>query len=207
MLETKEMKVRVTFTEEVLGSMPGDPEIARSYVASKSEDAAKIEEEIEMIGVDGVVEKQKTYFHHLPGGQPCLLDYQIKGFFKSACQALNMAYPKTKLPAYKRKIDQLVFVKERLIPFCLPIKTEIGECQRPLRASTAQGERVALANSETVPAGTFIEFTIVTLADPEAKKNEMMDRVCEWLDYGQFMGIGQWRSSGKGRFDWKPVEE
>jgi len=24
----------------------------------------------------------------------------------------------------------------------------------------------------------------------------------EWLDYGQFKGIGQWRNSGKGRFEW-----
>lgn len=27
----------------------------------------------------------------------------------------------------------------------------------------------------------------------------------EWLDYGQFNGLGQWRSSGKGSFVWDEV--
>lgn len=31
--------------------------------------------------------------------------------------------------------------------------------------------------------------------------------VREWLDYGVFSGIGQWRNSGKGRFTYEILEE
>ena len=76
----------------------------------------------------------------------------------------------------------------------------VGECQRPLRAQTAQGERVALAHSETVPAGTVVEFEILAFTD----EMEALAREC--LDYGEFRGIGQWRNSGKGRFEWEEID-
>ena len=104
----------------------------------------------------------------------------------------------SKIKAYKKEIDGLIFVKEREIPIIFD--GEIESCQRPLRAQTAQGERVALANSETVPAGSTIEFTIQLMCDTHEKA------VREWLDYGVFRGIGQWRNSGKGKFEWSEVE-
>ncbi len=36
----KEIKVKLTFTEPVLGTCPGDPDIYRTFVASNSPDAA-----------------------------------------------------------------------------------------------------------------------------------------------------------------------
>lgn len=92
-------------------------------------------------------------------------------------------------------------MKERQIVLQLPDGAEIGNCQRPLRASTAQGERVALANSESCPAGTIIEFTIMCMVD------ELMNNVIEWLDYGKLNGIGQWHNSGKGRFEWEDISD
>ena len=76
---------------------------------------------------------------------------------------------------------------------------EIGDCQRPLRAQTAQGERVSLANSEEIPAGATCEFSVVLLDESHEKA------VLEWLSYGAMRGIGQWRNSGKGRFDYEIV--
>ena len=70
----------------------------------------------------------------------------------------------------------------------------MGECQRPLRAQTAQGERVSIAHSETVPVGSTMEIEI-TCMDPAHEK-----LVLEWLEYGKLRGLGQWRNSGKGRF-------
>ena len=102
----------------------------------------------------------------------------------------------SKIKAYKKEIDGLIFIKERYIPY--EFEGEVGTCQRPLRAQTMQGERVSLANSETVPAGTTIEFTVQCMADH-------MDAVREWLDYGALRGFGQWRNSGKGRFTWEEV--
>lgn len=205
----KHMRVRLTFTEKVLGSQSGDPEIARTYIASKSEDAKKIEEEVAAIGIDGVEEKTMTIFPKMKDGTPHLWDYQIRGFFKSACSALNLAEPKTKLPAYKSKIDKLVFVDERIIPLILPPDGEIEQLQRPLRAETARGERIALANSETVPAGTYIEFGITTLEPEKPKPGDkpLIYRVADWLDYGKFSGIGQWRNASFGRFVWDMLDD
>lgn len=61
----KEIKVKLTFTEPVLGTYPGDPDIYRTFVASNSPDAATMEDEVAAIGVDGVVEKGKTVFPKL----------------------------------------------------------------------------------------------------------------------------------------------
>lgn len=99
-----------------------------------------------------------------------------------------------KLKAYKKIVDGLIFVTPRMIP--IEVNGEIGHCERPLRAQTAQGERVALARSETVPPGSTITFEISCL------KGDLQDVVDEWLDYGKLRGLGQWRNSGKGRFSY-----
>ncbi len=103
----------------------------------------------------------------------------------------------SKCKAFKKEIDGLIFVKERQIP--LHFDGDMGKCVRPLRASTPQGERVALASSETVPAGATLEFTIQCFVPGD------MDMVREWLDYGEFRGLGAWRNSGKGKFTWTEI--
>lgn len=197
----KEMKVRITFFEELLGTASADPEIYATYIASNAPDTPTRQEEIEAIGVDGAIEKAMTVFPRGNDGEPIIWDYQIKGFFKNAAKAFGYIGGKQKLTAYKTKIDNLVFIKERQIKLQIPEGMTIGSCQRPLRASTAQGERVALANSESCPAGTVIEFTIMVLVD------ELMKHVIDWLDYGKLNGIGQWHNSGKGRFEWTDISE
>ena len=146
----KEMKVRLTFIEEILGTASNDKELHAEYIASKAPDAISKKEEIEAIGVEGVIEKGKTVFPKDEIGNPFIYDYQIKGFFKNAAKAFN--YVK-KLAAYKTKIDNLIFVNERKILLQIPEGKEMGNCQRPLRAQTPQGERVALANSDSCPEG------------------------------------------------------
>ena len=200
------MHVRLTFIDEILGTASSDPEIHRSYIASKGPDAVTIEEELETLTVDEVTEKGMTIFSKDADGTPLLWNYQIRGFFKSACSALRAikGTKSSKLKAYKKQIDLRIFVfadeankAERKIR--IKTKGEIGSCQRPLRAQTMQGERVTLANSESIPAGSSVEFDIVLL---EPEDREMVE---EWLDYGQLNGIGQWRNSGKGAFTWEYV--
>lgn len=200
------MHVRLTFIDEILGTASSDPEIHRSYIASKGPDAVTIEEELETLTVDEVTEKGMTIFSKDENGNPVLWNYQIRGFFKSACSALRAikGTKSSKLKAYKKQIDLRIFVfadeankAERKIR--IKTKGEIGSCQRPLRAQTMQGERVTLANSESIPAGSSVEFDIVLL---EPEDREMVE---EWLDYGQLNGIGQWRNSGKGAFTWEYV--
>ena len=200
------IRVKLTFTEELLGTANADPDIHEKYIASLAPDAPTRQEEVEAIGADAEVEKSRTVFSRDAEGNPILWDYQIRGFFKSAAKAGNYIGGDSKLTNYKGKIDQTVFIDERQIRLNLPEGKTMGDCQRPLRAETAQGARVALANSETLPAGTTCEFTINMLAKKTEKdKHPMEHYVREWLDYGQYNGIGQWRNSGKGRFTWEEL--
>lgn len=196
----KEIKVKLTFLEEVLGTASADKEIHDKFIAANAPDAPSRKEEIEALGVEEVTEKSMTVFPRNADGKPIFWDYQIKGFFKDACGMLRKVpnSASSKIKAYKKEIDGLIFVKEREIPIIFD--GEIGSCQRPLRAQTAQGERVALANSETVPAGSTIEFTIQLMCDTHEKA------VREWLDYGVYRGIGQWRNSGKGKYEWEELD-
>lgn len=197
----KDMKVRLTFIEEVLGSAPTDKEIYATYIGSKGPNAMTLEEEIAALGEEEIIENSMTVFPKDKDGKPFMWDYQVKGFFKNAAKAYGYIGGKVKLTAYKSKIDNLVFIRERKIPYVLPEGSEIGNCQRPLRASTAQGERIALANSENIPAGTTVEFTIEVLVD------ELMEHVIRWLNYGRLNGLGQWHNSGKGRFTWEDITD
>lgn len=192
----KTIKVRLEFTEELLGTASANPEIHSDYIASLAPDAESRAEEVASVGAAEVTEKAMTIFPRNENGQPILYDYQIKGFFKDSCGVLRKVKgtKSEKIKAYKKEIDGLVFVSPRMIVLNMP--GEMGNCQRPLRASTAQGERIALANSEAAPAGTWIEFDVKCYTDT------MYDAVYEWLDYGEDRGIGQWRNSGKGRFSW-----
>lgn len=199
----KEMKVRLTFTEPVLGTQPADPEIHSRFIASKAPDHKTLAEEVAAMGAEQVEERGMTVFPKLEDGTPFLWDYQIKGFFKDACGMLRRVEgtKSKKLTAYKKEIDGLIFVNERRVPLWMPIELDLTEtdCQRPLRAQTMQGERVTLAHSEEAPEGTYIEFTVTCL------KDSLMALVTEWLDYGALRGIGQWRNSGKGRFEWEEI--
>lgn len=195
------LKVKATFLEELLGTASNNPNIHGEFIASKAPDAKSTEEEVAAIGVEEAVEKSMTVFPRNADGNPILYDYQIKGFFKDSAGALRRV-PGTKssqVKAFKKEIDGLVFVFPRMIQLNMP--GPMSECQRPLRAATAMGERIALAHSEAAPAGTTIEFEIRCMT------KDMRDLCMELLKYGIYRGIGQWRNSGKGRFQCDEIEE
>lgn len=195
------LKIKVTFTEEVLGTASANKDIHAEYIASKAPDAASIKEEVEAVGAEEVFEKSMTVFPRGKDGGPIAWDYQWKGFLKDAFKSLKKIPGSEcgKIKAYKQEIDGLIFVNPRQIPIVLPEGGEIGICQRPLRASTAQGERIALASSETVPVGSTMTFDIQLLLDSHEKA------VIEALDYGKLRGFGQWRNSGAGRFTYEII--
>lgn len=195
------MKVRITFTEPILGTLAGDPEIATEHILSKhpdleiADDEKKALEEIP----EEVLQKSSTIFARLDG-VPMLWDYMLKGFFKDACSMLRRV-PGTKsnaLKAHRKVIDGLIFVAPRKIP--IKVVGEITILERPLRAETAKGPRIALARSESIPAGSSIEVDIT----PLDKKLEKL--ITEWLDYGQLRGLGQWRNASYGRFSYQIVQ-
>lgn len=198
----EKLKVRITFMEECLGTSPGDKDVFKTYIGSKAPDAATMEQEVEALGPEAVEQKQMTIFPK-EKDKPFLWDYQMKGFFKSACQncALIPKSESADIKAYKKRIDGLIFVRPRKIFFEVPTGAKIGICQRPLRASTPQGERVALAMSESLPIGTSVELEIIDLSEKYIKP------IREWLNYGEWSGLLQWRNSGKGRFEWEEIED
>ena len=200
----EKITLRITFQEKILGTAPANEDVYRDFIASKAPDAKSKEDEIEAIGVDAMVEKGMTIFPKDADGNPILWDYQVKGFFKDACSMLarvgkaGKANESSKLKAYKKVIDGLIFPQPRQIVLHSP--GEMGVCQRPLRAQTPQGERVALAMSEELPAGTWCDMEILVLQE------DLIPAIFEWLDYGALRGIGQWRNSGCGRFTYETTD-
>lgn len=199
------ISVKLTFIEGILGTCPNDDEIYRKFIVDKAKkNGADIPEgvenaEVEALPIDEEVEKGMTVFPRTEDGKPFLYDYQIKGFFKDTCGMLKKVAKteSSKVKAHKKEIDGLIFPRPRKIVF---ENAEIDICQRPLRAQTMQGERTALAISEEIKAGASVTFDITYFNDAQ------LPLIKEWLDYGIFRGIGQWRNSGKGRFTWEEIK-
>lgn len=194
--ETQEnFRVKLEFTEPLLGTLPGDEKLAEEYVQSKHPEGVQKDEQ------ESVAEEMKkatSYFARNEQQMPMLWDYQIKGFFKDACSMMRRVTQVDALKAHKKIIDGLIFVTPRKIE--LNLSSELSFTERPLRVSTPQGDRTALARSETAPIGTSIQFEILLL------KKDLKQYVINWLDYGILRGLGQWRNSGMGRFKWREIK-
>lgn len=224
------LKIKVTLMEPMLGTTSSNPDIYRKYIATDdSIPAGNVDEEVDIIkksvgsddeDVDDKIQDLLTIFPKMEDGTPFLWDYQIRGFFKSACSMLSRVVTSeekeagtkgrakkalnesSKIKAYKKIIDGLIFVNPRRIPIQFPNgEVIITQCQRPLRASTPKGERISIAVAEQIPAGVTFECEIVALSEG------YMDAIKEWLDYGQYNGLLQWRNSGMGRFTYEILEE
>ena len=208
----KTMTIEITFKKPLLGSLPSDETVFQDFIAVKAPiptDVDFSQGELMAIKVSDDLEAEPsrgfTIFPKTADGQPFLYDYQIKGFFKSACSALRRIPASEdesnkatlKIKAHKKIIDTLIFIEEREIP--LKFDGDIALKSRSLRAQTAQGERISIATSEMLPVGTTATFTIQCL------DGSLMYAVKEWLDYGRFNGIGCWRNSGMGQFTWREV--
>jgi len=206
------MKYQITFTEPLLGTLSGNKEIAEEFIISKHPDGYSEEESA--MHPDEALEKSSTFFAR-DDGAIMLWDYQVKGFLKEACQQMinSDTMKKEELKKYrlsqymyKKTIDQQIFVFPRRIHLEIPegAKLEIvyrasdGKfVERPLRGTTMRGERICLARSESVPPGTHFNIEVKCL-----NKN-LVEFIPQWMAYGALLGLGQWRSSGMGRFEFK----
>lgn len=56
----KEIKVKLTFLEPILGTSPANPDIYREFIGSHAPDAASVEDEVAALGADAVAEKAMT---------------------------------------------------------------------------------------------------------------------------------------------------
>ena len=108
----KELKVRLTFLENILGSSPNNKDLYTEFLGKKSPDAPSLEEEIEALGYNAVAEKGATVFPKDDDGTPIFWAYQIEGFFKGTCGFLRNVEGtlSSKVKAYKKTIDGRIFV-------------------------------------------------------------------------------------------------
>ena len=205
----KRIHIKVTFIDDLLGSANSNPEIHSEFIASKAPDAKTREEEVAAVGAAEVAEKTTTIFPRNKDGMPIMYGYQMNGFFKEACKALRAmtgekcAKESIALKAYKQRIDlefrvygDADFTEKEIV---IHTDDAIGTCQRPLRAETMQGARVALASSEQISKGAWCEMYIRC---PDIREKV----VKEWLDYGRYHGMLQWRNSGKGAFTYELID-
>ena len=190
-MDTQMYNLTLRFTEALLGTQP-QKEVATEFLASKIDSGELPEDEQETL--PEMLEKGTTAFHRL-AGNPILYDYQIKGFLKEAGQVFNGLRGVKNL---RSKIDNLVFVTPRRIALVIPNGATLDYLERPLRAMTAQGPRTSLARSEMLPAGTSIECQIEVYPGPISEA-----LLTDLLSYGAKKGMGQWRNSGMGRFEFE----
>ena len=186
MSEKKEFKLELT--TRMLGTVTKDPEVYKTYIESKK--PADKNGEDEYLTVEKVEEKGWTGFHRDDTGL-FIYEYMIKGFLKNAGNVLKAAQ---KVAALKSKNDNFVFIAPRRIS--LSQKEPDGMVERPLRAMTARGPRVTLARSDYINAGKVIEFEVTMLYHKELSW-ELIDTL---FNYGELMGLGQFRNGGYGRF-------
>ena len=175
-----EYEVEVELTEPLLGTVPKDRETYAAWVRTKApvEDPDETPPDMEEIE-----EKGWTGFFTDDEGRPVLMDYQVKGFLKEGGDVLREEGVLT-YPAIKRHIDNELFVYPRRILLADAVEPE--PLERPLRAMTRQGARVALVRSDVIPAGTKFSFSIRVLGKSKLTEEVISDI----LEYGQAKGFG-----------------
>jgi len=222
--------VTVTILEPMLGTTPKDPEVYAKFIQTKAAElnqtgevdgagvpsgaqaavatsVEEIDDEVNTVPtVEDIENKGWTGFHTDKDGNPFLYNYVVKGFFKEAASSMNRvgAGTETKgIKAFVKSIDQLVFVQPRRLLLEHPDADlkNLDSLERPLRAKTAQGERVTLARSDITPANTTVKFTIIVLGNVVKEAH-----IKEWLDYGLCRGFGQWRNADYGSFTYEITE-
>lgn len=198
-MKTDGYKLKVIFETPLLGSQP-TRDIATEFIARKNGFAELPEDEAELL--PDALERGTTVFHRLADESPCLLNYHILGFLKESGKAQN-GKVQDGIKALRSKVSSSVFVSPRIIPLHLPDGETVDYLERPLRAETAQGPRVALARSEMLPAGTWFTCGIEVL--PGQITEEVLR---DLLDYGWYRGLGQWHGSGAyGTFRYELTKE
>lgn len=183
-------RLTLTLTEDMLGTVPYDQNIYETFIETKKPKNIK-DKESKTVPKPGDEEKGRgrTGFHRDPKQGLFLYNYVIKGFFKNAANVL-----KGEERGHKSLVNDHLFVFPRRL--YLKVKKHHGVFPRPLRAQTMQGPRVTVVQSDFVKAGTKIECELV-VADSWLIKETMLEK---WLEYGELMGLGQFRNGSFGTF-------
>jgi hypothetical protein len=216
-MTTEKMTVKITFNEPTLALNSENRETQETYIACKAPSQIKTREEIECLpnNAEEVKETPKTVFSRDDQNRIFVWNYQWRGFIKGALESLiELGESTISKWQYKKVVDLFVFVDPRRIFLLKPdgahwLGTDPKIITRPLRATTMQGDRIALAASEMLPEGTTCQFVVESqVADNAKAKLALVDR--ELLEAifnrGKFVGFSQWHGGGWGRFTWEEVK-
>jgi len=199
-ITTVKSEFTLTFTEDILGSWPSREDILTRFISSKAPAEWLADEERESLPEDAVA--NRTVFPRDENGLH-LFNFHVKGLLKEAGNTLKQ---QLKIKNLRSKIDNYVFIHPRKIYITRdgkPVTEPDDVFERPLRAQTMQGPRVALTASERVKAPAEITFTVELVENDEIA----MDTIHTLLDFGRLKGMGQWRNGGYGSFTWKEKEK
>jgi hypothetical protein len=158
-------------------------------------------EETQNTAVDEEAERPETGFCQDENGL-YIEHYMIKGFLKEAMIALKgqlKIMGRSKQPSIMGDNSIKSAVNRYIHVFPEKIYLQHDEpdgqiVERPLMADTPQGKRVALATSDYVDRGTKIECQVCVIKNPFFEMKHIKDA----FSYGEFSGLGQWRSARKG---------
>ena len=100
----KELKVRLTFLEEVLGTANAEKDIHEKFIASKAPDAPSREQEVEALGIEEVVEKGRTVFPKDDNGNPFLWDYRSEDSLSQLHRPVPISVEQRNLQLIRKKL-------------------------------------------------------------------------------------------------------
>ena len=165
-------------------------------------------------GISDDEHPEKMLFHR-EEGEPCLPSYNVKGFFKEACRVLrktsgtssdvrityvNQEGDRIRANIF-RVIDSMISVRPRHLIMNLPNNhPALSVIDRKVTMTSTGGRRHATIQWETAPIGTQITFEV------ECMVPEHLEVVIEWLDSGEYHGLGPARNSGMGRFSYEILD-
>lgn len=197
-------RVTIRTLTPMLGAVAKDPAVWTKHVVEKQK-ALHPEAKIDPVAEEGTIPEPEqdvtgwTGFHTDPDtGELFLYEYVVKGFLKHAGNTMKDMVGVKNL---RSKLNDFVFVSPRRI--LLGTTEPDGVLERPLRAQTARGPRVALAKSDLLNEGLTLSFVLTIL--PHKEVNEAV--IVELLKYGELSGLGQFRNGGYGRFEVLSIEE
>lgn len=199
-MEKTIINVQIELLEDQLGTVPKSKEVYTKYIATKvmpdqaEQEAEDIKEDLENSGWTTFMQDEEGLF---------ILNYMVNGFLRNAGNCLK---EQLKIKQLKSKLENFVFITPRKIRFSrngVILKECEGTLERPLRAMTAQGPRVTLAKSDIIKAGACLDFNVIILGHKEIT----VDTIKELFDYGELVGLGQFRNGSYGQFKVNRFEE
>lgn len=224
-----EVAVRVMFTRNVLATWPAS-DVATHWLLSRQRE--RIIEEQRRQGLSPVEAEQAaerllaaefdvpegmedpvglTVFPRL-GNKPVVLDYQWRGFFKEALEALRLTRPgrrKERVLLHRGDVALYLHVVPEAIVFVREDGREVTEDEivlfsRPVqRRQYGAGATSAIKTSEMLIASAekplYQEFVIRALRPVDGHIWRPHD-VAQLLAFGEHYGFQGWRGGGFGRF-------